>query len=95
MSSGSVEELVLKCRSALYQNLHSHSHTLAAQLLAELGRGELGRGICLKAQVIQALDKVLAEQIAVDHGGVETTVQVRQPGQDFQIYFLKIKNQTD
>lgn len=73
-----MEELVLKCRSALYQNLESPSHTLAAQLLAELGRGELGRGICLKSKVIEALDKVLAEQIEVERGGVETTVQVKK-----------------
>ncbi len=65
----------------------SNHHALAAQLLAELGKSELGRGICLERQVAVDLEVVLAAQLEDEGQGggggggggggeMETTVQI-------------------
>lgn len=53
-------------------------HALAAQLLAEIGKTEMGRGICLKKKVVVDLAKVLEQQKdgSGSGQGLETTVQI-------------------
>ena len=41
----------------------SNHHALAAQLLAELGKSELGRGVCLEKEVTFDLERALLEQV--------------------------------
>ena len=43
--------------------LASSHHALAAQLLAELGKSEMGRGVCLQKEVTQDLERALKEQV--------------------------------
>jgi hypothetical protein len=51
-------------------------HALVAQLLAEWGKSELGRGVCLEMEVVADLEKVLEQQVEAETGEIETTVQV-------------------
>lgn len=69
-------ELVGHCRTVLSTPGRGPTHTLAAQLLAELGRTAGGRGLCLKEKVTSTLEGVLAEVIESQEPRVETVVQV-------------------
>ncbi|TRY64288.1 hypothetical protein TCAL_10250 [Tigriopus californicus] len=69
-------ELVGHCRTILSTPGRGPTHTLAAQLLAEVGRTAGGRGLCLKDQVTSALEGVLAEVIESQEPRVETVVQI-------------------
>ena len=44
--------------------LASSHHALAAQLLAELGKSEMGRGVCLQKEVTRDLERALKEQVS-------------------------------
>lgn len=76
LGAGTVNELVNNCEKVLGQKGKATSHMLAAQLLAELARGEMGREACLKSGVIKALERVLEEQKGLKSGSLETAVQV-------------------
>ena len=42
----------------------SNHHALAAQLLAELGKSEMGRGVCLEKEVAVDLERALQQQVS-------------------------------
>ena len=46
----------------------SNHHALAAQLLAELGKSEMGRGVCLEKEVTFDLEGALSEQVELGVG---------------------------
>ena len=74
-------DLTQRCNSVLRRRGWAQQHAQAAQLLAELGRGELGRGECLRdGEVVAAAEAALEEQAEMSAGSLETAVQVRNMG---------------
>ncbi len=72
-----VEQLVFACRDVLRMREQlsehapghaslGHSHALAAQLLAELCKTDLGRSVCLEHEIVDTLETVLRQQVGED-----------------------------
>ncbi len=81
LSKHFAHDLAIRCVTMLnskWRPAASKCHALSAQLLAELGRSELGRKVCLRTDlnVAEAAESALKMQREIGRGGVETMVQI-------------------